>query len=294
MKRTFTVGAAVLAVAGMMTISPALASSSPGGERDGDNSSLLSARGDKLNVVGLADGGTKLVVFDTTSPGAITSSVVVSGLTGGDTRLIGIDFLVQDGRLYGVGNDTASAGIYAINPTTGVATQTMRLTVPLSGSSFGVDFNPAAHALRIVSDNGQNLRQPFAAAGAATVNDVSLSYAAPSVAAGITGAAYTNNDLDPNTGTTLFDLDTVLNQVSIQSPANAGSLAVNGKLGVDAAGDSGFDIYSVVRNGTTVEVVGFAAINGQLYKINLFTGAAAAKGVIGAPVTDIALPLSQF
>jgi len=32
------------------------------------------------------------------------------------------------------------------------------------------------------------------------------------------------DDLDPNTGTTLFDIDTSLNQVVIQSPPNAGSL----------------------------------------------------------------------
>ena len=32
----------------------------------------------------------------------------------------------------------------------------------LEGENFGVDFNPAANALRIVSDTGQNLRQPFA------------------------------------------------------------------------------------------------------------------------------------
>jgi hypothetical protein len=39
----------------------------------------------------------------------------------------------------------------------------------------------------------------------------------------VTGAAYTNNDDDPVTATTLFVLDTSRNQVAIQSPANAGS-----------------------------------------------------------------------
>lgn len=141
--------------------------------------------------------------FDTDNPGYVRGGVRVSGLTGGDTRLIGIDYRVQDGPLYGVGDNPASAGVYAINPDTGVATQVARLTVALSGTTFGVDFNPAANALRIVSDNGQNLRQPFATAGAATVADGSLSYAPPAVASGINGAAYTNNDLDPNTATTL-------------------------------------------------------------------------------------------
>jgi len=37
-----------------------------------------------------------------------------------------------------------------------VATSFSQLTVPLEGSFFGVDFNPAANALRIISDTGQN------------------------------------------------------------------------------------------------------------------------------------------
>ena len=56
---------------------------------------------------------------------------------------------------------------------------------------------------------------------------------------GVTGAAYTNNDFEPNpatakTGTTLFDIDTMLDQVVIQSPPNNGILVATGKLGVDA------------------------------------------------------------
>ena len=58
----------------------------------------------------------------------------------------------------------------------------------------------------------------------------------------MTGAAYTNNDLATDTATTLFDLDTTLDQVALQAPANAGTLSATGKLGVDAGGDAGFDI----------------------------------------------------
>ena len=288
MSRTFKLGVAAIAAASVMAVAPAVADGgSYGGSSDW-------SRGDNLNVVGLAEAGTKLVRFDTDNPGYVRGGVRVSGLTGGDTRLIGIDYRVQDGKLYGVGNNAASAGVYMINPDTGVATQVTRLTVALSGTTFGVDFNPAANALRVVSDTGQNLRQPFATAGAATVADGTLSYAPPAVATGINGAAYTNNDLDPNTLTTLYDLDTTLDQIAIQSPANAGSLAATGKLGVNAAGDTEFDIYSTIRDGSTVEVMGFAAINGSLYKITLFTGKATSRGTIGASVTDIAIPLNQL
>ena len=108
------------------------------------------------------------------------------------------------------------------------------------------------------------------------------------------GAGYTNNDADADTATTLYDIDTTLDQVSIQSPANAGTLAPTGKLGVDADGDAGFDIYSTVRNGSTVDVTAFAVNKGRLYKITLFSGKARSRGLVGnGDVADIAIPLGQ-
>ena len=134
----------------------------------------------------------------------------------------------------------------------------------------------------------------------ATTMDTALTYP-PSTAptAGVAGAAYTNNDLDPNTGTTLFDLDLMLDQVAIQSPANSGQLVATGKLGVDATPDVGFDIYSTVRNGTTVDARGFASlkVGGQtrFFSITLVTGKATPRGAF-APrnqVIGIAIPLNQ-
>jgi hypothetical protein len=66
-------------------------------------------------------------------------------------------------------------------------------------------------------------------------------------ATGVTGAAYTNNDADPNTATTLYDIDSMLDQNVIQSPANSGLLAATSKLGVDTGPTVGFDIHSRVR-----------------------------------------------
>lgn len=71
-------------------------------------------------------------------------------------------------------------------------------------------------------------------------------------------------------------------------------MAATGKLGVAATGDTGFDIYSTIRNGSTVDLMGFAAVNGSLYEITLFNGRASARGAIGASVTDIAIPLNQL
>ena len=251
--------------------------------------------GSSLKAVGLADGGKSLVGLATNRPEQAWKIGSVSGLSG-DSFLVGIDYRVQNGKLYGVGNQ---GGIYTVSERNAKAAKVGQLSVALSGTSFGVDFNPAANALRIVSDNGQNLRQPFATTDgptAPTVADSSLTYP-PAPATGITAAAYTNNDLSPDTATTLFDLDTVLDQIAIQSPANAGTLAPTGKLGADAALDAGFDIYSTVRKDKAVALTAFATIGVAgtyaLYEIDLLTGSADKQGSFKTPVTDIAIPLGQ-
>ncbi|MGC5225503.1 DUF4394 domain-containing protein, partial [Micromonospora sp. DT81.3] len=84
-------------------------------------------------------------------------------------------------------------------------------------------------------------------------------------------------------------------QVTIQSPANAGTTSPTGALGVDFALDSGFDIYSMVRGGKAVGLFPYAVSNGVLYEIDLLSGAASSEGRIGdRTVTDIAIPLNQL
>ena len=107
----------------------------------------------QMSVVGLTDDG-RIVTFKARSPEWTRNVGAVTGLTGTDTALIGIDFRVQDGKLYGVGN---GGGVYTIDPSTAAAVFVNSLNVPLAGTSFGVDFNPAADRLRIISDTGQNL-----------------------------------------------------------------------------------------------------------------------------------------
>ncbi len=59
--------------------------------------------GNSLRIVGLTSDG-QLVCFNERQPGRTRTIGNVTGFTGGDTRLIGLDFRVQDGLLYGVGN----------------------------------------------------------------------------------------------------------------------------------------------------------------------------------------------
>jgi hypothetical protein len=222
----------------------------------------------------------------------------VQGLSGTDSALIGIDFRVQDGKLYGVGN---GGGVYTIDEATAQAQFVNALTVPLMGASFGVDFNPVADRLRIISDTGQNLAHNVNAGGI-TVANSTLTYtappAAPVAATGVTGAAYTNNDLNqPGTATTLFDLDTMMDQIAIQSPPGNGFLVATGKLDLDADAVSGFDIYSRLEQGVTVSNHAFGSIvvNGTpaFYRIDLTTGRASRLGALGDAVIDIAVPLTQ-
>ena len=120
----------------------------------------------------------------------------------------------------------------------------------------------------------------------------------PVPALGVTAAAYTNNDLNqPSTGTTLFDLDTTLDQVVIQSPPGNGILVATGKLGVDAAAAAGFDIYSHLKNRVTVANFPFAtlSVDGiyRFYSVNLTTGQAVQLGRFDEAVVDIAIRLNQ-
>jgi hypothetical protein len=253
-----------------------------------------------LQVVGLTS-DQRLVCFNERKPGKARAIGYVSGLMT-DTTLVGIDFRVQDGLLYGVGN---AGGIYKLDTSYATATLVNRLTVALDGTSFGVDFNPAADRLRIVSNTGQNLRHNINAGGVTLADDLldyptTINGVGPT-AVGITGSAYTNNDLSAATATTLYSLDTLLDQVSIQSPPNDGTQAATGKLGVDAPLASGFDIYSKVRDGATVDVQAFASLaatdgSSAFYKVSLPTGKATLRGhfAAGTQVIGIAIPSNQL
>jgi Domain of unknown function (DUF4394) len=244
-------------------------------------------------VFALTDGDA-LISVRACDGGAARFAGTVSGLTGSDTTLVGIDFRVQDGLLYGVGN---AGGIYTLDTTTAAATKVSQLSVALDGTLFGVDFNPAANALRIVSNTGQNLRHPFATPEPrTTLVDLALNYTAGTPVSGVVSAAYTNNDLDTKTGTTLFNIDGNLKQVVLQAPPNNGTLAATGQLGVSPVGAVGFDILSVFGPAGVRNNLGFASMTvdstSALYGINLLTGAATRLGTLPATVKDIAVPLA--
>lgn len=278
-----------------------------------------SARADHGVPIDVLLAGNRIVTVSSADPSTATSDVVVDGLQG-DEALVGIDYRPSDGRLYGVGRGATSTGLYVIED--GAATRVANLhtggvNVVLSGTSFGVDVNPAANALRIVSDDGQNLRVTPAGFGlggnlptGATLVDGRLSEVPCSPAnsnpptcanprapyRGIVGAAYTNNDADgappAGTGTTLLTLDAVLDRVNTQNPPNDGTQQALGSLGLATTGAAGFDIRSEIGvDGKAIagQDVAYALLTqetgrsgaARLVTIDLATGAATELGALG-------------
>lgn len=240
----------------------------------------------------LDDDGLILRIIELDDPDGQNFVDQATGFEGTDTKLIGIDYRVQDDKFYGVGDGgNGFSLIYTIDTKTGALTPVSELTVTLEGDHFGVDFNPAADRLRIISDTGQDLRHNLAGS---TLEDGDLNYA-DVLATDVTGAAYTNNDLSGDTATSLLDIDTALNQVVLQQPPNDGDLVQLGRLGISVSEIAGFDIQSKVSGGRTVSNTGYAALRSSdtaqpdLFKIDLLSGKATKIDDLNKQIADIAV-----
>jgi uncharacterized protein DUF4394 len=227
----------------------------------------------------------QLIVFKESSPQNVRARITVSGLAAGES-LVGIDFRPATGRLHGISNLGQQ---YVIDEQTGF---TAKLGAPVSpaldGTEFGFDFNPVVDRIRVVSDNAQNLRL-HPDTGAVAAVDGKLAYATADPNAGrapsVTGAAYTNPDNDPNTGTTLYDIDVSTDALVIQNPPNDGVLNTVGKLGVDVSKVVGFDIgqpANANKDGVALAALQPAGGASTLYRIDLATGKADPRGRIGS------------
>jgi hypothetical protein len=219
------------------------------------------------------DGNSNLVIFnpekyyDATNLNTIISKPL-TGLLAGDS-IRGIDFRPLNGQLYGLGK---SSTIYTINLSSGAAAVAGTLSTALTGTSFGFDFNPLVDRIRIVSDAGQNLR--FNPNDGTTLVDGNLNPGTP----GISAAAYSNN-FAGTTSTTLYAIDGISDQLVIVNPPNAGSVVTVGSLGVNADQANGFDIGGT--SGTAYALFRLANNRSRIYSINISTGLATGKGILG-------------
>jgi hypothetical protein len=227
----------------------------------------------------------ELIRFQASRPQQLELRLPLQGLEPGD-RLVGMDFRVTRGVLYAL---AASGRLYTVD------TATARLSrvgsgapVALQGQRFGVDFNPVADRLRVVSDSGQNLRlHPDTGAVAAT--DPALQGPAPRAGAAalrVAGAAYTYNKRDDKL-TTNYAIDLtngwLLTQGSREGvlPAvspNTGTLAVVGELGTGALEDAAFDIADT--NNAALAALRSGGRT-RLFAVDLDTGRATLLGTVG-------------
>lgn len=200
-----------------------------------------------------------LLGFDRTAPGTSLGTSALSGFQASDEVIIGIDFRPFNAKLYAITKDASNVGrAYTVDLTNGQLQFIAQLQADpadaittsapysgITGNKFGVDFNPAADALRVVSDAGQNLRifldsDRRGKTPGFTFTDGDLSAGTATAGFAATGAAYTNS-FDGTSSTRLFDIDTNNNRL-LQQDANPGVLADAGPLGVDATESNGFDI----------------------------------------------------
>jgi hypothetical protein len=226
----------------------------------------------------------RLISFDRASPATLRTNVMVTGLQSGE-NLVGIDMRPVDGMLYGVGS---TGRLYTLDPVTGAATSKSRLAADpadttdaftaLAGTNFGVDFNPMADRLRIVSNTGQSLR--INVDTGATTTDGSINGGAANTA--ISASAYTNSFAGTGS-TTLFGIDAVNNTLYTQNPPNNGTLANPVPLGIVAGAVNGFDIDARTNMGYMVATVGGAR---NLYGVNLAATSAPATLVGALGVTE--------
>jgi trimeric autotransporter adhesin len=218
------------------------------------------------------------VTFDRAAP-ALDTAIAISGLQAGET-VVGLDVRAggaTPGELYALGS---SGRLYTINTTSGAATLKSTLTAAagdddpftaLSGTEFGVDFNPVSDRLRVVSDTGQNLR--IDADSGATITDT------PLTTAGINGAGY-SNAFSAACRTTLYYIDAATDQLLTTSNPNGGAATVVGALGVDTTAVGDFEIATAAdgtNSGYAVLVVGGVPTS---YQIDLTTGVAATAGPV--------------
>jgi hypothetical protein len=224
--------------------------------------------------------GDSIVSFDSSLPGSISSPVMVTGLGSGET-LLGIDLRPATGELYGL---SSLSRLYTINPSSGAATAIGSSgAFTLTGTAFGFDFNPTVDRIRVIGNDGQDLRlHPTTGALAAT--DGTIFYSIGDMNEGavptIVASAYINSVPGAAT-TTLYNIDAALGILTLQNPPNSGANSTVGLLNASFSNlqNIGFDVSG--SSGTAFASLASGSDPSTLYTIDLGTGAATSLGSIG-------------
>lgn len=237
----------------------------------------------------------QLVRFNAGQPQKLLSSRPLTGLAAGDT-LIGVDYRVAKGQLYGLGT---SGQLYRIDTRTATASPIgTPNALPREGATeWGFDFNPTVDRIRVVNDAGFNLRL-HPDTGAIVDGDPNqpgvqfdgrLAYdpadANAGKAPGIVAAGYTyNKDNDKITTNYALDgrLGLLVHQGSkegaqpVVSP-NTGRLYTVGSLGIGSFQRATLDISDVSNTAYSAVTTGQKSV---WYRIDLATGRATRIGTV--------------
>lgn len=251
-------------------------------------------------ILGLTTGN-NLIRFNSESPGTIIDTILITGVQPSEV-IVGMDFRPSNRTLYAVGDTNR---LYTVDLSTGVATQVGAVFgTALTGTAFGVDFNPVADRLRVVSNSNQNLR--INPDDATVIVDTDLAFDAGDANNGVdpnvVAVAYTNSTAGA-TSTTIFGYDSLLDSlVRVGSPRatptspNAGLLFTIGASAIDSGENVGLDIAPTISGRAFLSLTGNDNIS-KLYSLDLAGGSVALIGDIGTSnnVRDISvLPGGTF
>jgi Domain of unknown function (DUF4394)/Calx-beta domain len=222
----------------------------------------------------------RLVRFRSDTPGTVVQvTAAITGLQASET-ILGIDLRPATGELLALGS---TGRLYTLNASTGAATAIGILPAfSPTGVIHGVDVNPTVDRVRVIADNGTNMRlDPIT--GGIVATDLALNPDSPSAVA----CAYSNNVVGA-TVTTLYVIDSATDELMIQNPPNNGTLVSVGSLGIAIDANASFDISGITGMAYTIMQTSGTP---NLYTINLTTGAATLVGAVNVtgPVTGMSV-----
>jgi trimeric autotransporter adhesin len=241
----------------------------------------------------------RLVSFSSATP-SNSAAVAITGLANGE-NILAVDRRpggTTPGQIYAI---TDQFNVYTIDPSSGAASLKSRMTAAMgddnpftrfTGTRISIDVNNFVDQLRVIGNDGQNLRVMLDTGQTFSDANMTVGGNAPT---GISEVAYTNN-FAAACRNTVFYIDTSTDSLMTSVNASAGILTRVGPLGFDAQAIAGFDISTNPDGSNTA----FAALSvmgtTSLYTINLTTGAATVVGAIGAlntgeTIVGLALPV---
>ena len=263
-----------------------------------------------LATTALAPAVPRLITFEAPAPGTLTSSLLITGLSAGQT-LVGLDSRPNTGQLFALGyNPTGTqAQLYTVSTLTGALTPVgaaLTLNLGTNVNRIGFDFNPTVDRIRVTGSSNTNFRlNPNNGALAATDGNLAYAAADPNVGQtpGVGSVAYANSFIGA-TMTVLYDIDEANSRYTVQNPPNDGTLNSRAQLTVNTATALATDLDIYFNPTTRTNMAYLTVVTGtaaapatQLYTLDFITGnnmtAVGTAGPVGTFVSDIAFAISR-